>query len=170
MESNVDKRKRIETKEYLESRFHYNPGSGDLVWKVLFPGSIAGTKIKGCIKVALERLDFKAHRLCWTLYHGTPPDDGFVIDHVNGDPHDNSISNLRLCSQRQNSMNSKRPKNNTSGYKGVAKQKGTEKYRAFICVGRRQIHLGLFSTPVAAHEAYKNAAVVNFGKFACLDR
>lgn len=164
------KRARIEAFDYLNQRFSYEPETGRLRWKVLFPGREAGTKTNGCIKIALERLDFKAHRICWILYHGTPPEAGFVIDHKDGDPHNNRISNLRLCKQVENSRNSKTPKHNSSGFKGVARMRGTRRYRSYICVNRKQVHLGMHDTPEQAHESYLNAARKFFGEFACTDR
>lgn len=170
-EKNIEKRARIETFEYLDQILFYDSETGLLFWKKLFPGKIAGTAIQGVIKVALERLDFKAHRLCWILFYGKAPAEGMVIDHINGDPHDNRISNLRECMQAENSRNAKKPKNNTTGYKGVSWSPRTiMKYRAYICVDRRQIHLGLYPTAELAHAAYLKAAKEHFGEFACLDR
>lgn len=170
-ETNSAKRSRIETFEYLDKIIFYDHETGLLFWTVLFPGKIAGTPIPRGVKLAIEKLDFKAHRLCWILFYGKPPAPGMVIDHINGNPRDNRISNLRECAQVDNSRNTKKPKNNTTGFKGVAlSPKTILKYRAYICVDRRQIHLGLHATPEMAHAAYLVAAKKHFGEFACLDR
>ncbi len=89
-----------------------------------------------------------------------------VVDHINGNTLDNRKSNLRACSTKENVRNSKTPKNNTSGYKGVTWKPSKNKYRAFIKVDRKQIHLGYFDDPQKAHEAYKVAAVEHHGEFA----
>jgi hypothetical protein len=163
---NTEKRNRIETFEYLNERFEYLPSTGQLFWKVLFPGKEAGTVVRCAspfVKLALERLDFKAHRLAWILHHGKKPDDGMVIDHRDGDATNNAISNLRLCTPRENSRNSLTSKNNTTGFKGVSRQ--GKRYRSYICVDRKQIHLGRFDTAEEAFAAYMDAAKRHFGEF-----
>jgi hypothetical protein len=169
-EHNREKRARIETKEYLDRILDYNPHTGQLTWRVLWPNRRAGTiNTDGYIKVVIERLDFKAHRLCWIMYYGSAPQRGAHIDHMNRNKKDNRISNLRVCGAKENQQNANTPKNNTSGYKGVAKVRKSPKFRAYICVNRKQIHLGMFDTPEEAHSAYCQAATSYFGEYACLD-
>jgi hypothetical protein len=94
---------------------------------------------------------------------------GFVIDHINGNPLDNRKSNLRVCTQQENSFNRPRSKNNTSGYKGVSKRKETGKFRAYIHHNFKYRYLGDFKTSKEAAEAYDSAAVKLFGQFAQLN-
>ena len=166
---NAEKRKRIETFTYLNERLRYDASSGLLYWKTLFSGREAGTEGDRCIKLALERLDFKAHRLCWILHYGEPPLDGYVVDHKNGDWSDNRIENLRLCKSAENSRNSRLPSNNTVGYKGVRRGKNGSRYYSFICFDRKQIHLGSFDHDYEAADAYNEAAEALFGEFARLN-
>lgn len=166
---NIEKRKKIETFEYLDRRLSYNHLTGDLHWKVLFPGKKAGTRAENnCIKLSLERLDFKAHRVCWILHYQKLPKEGYVIDHINGNFLDNRIYNLRECLQCENSKNVKKPKNNTTGAKGVSYNGNN--FRAYICVNRKQIHLGTFKTIGEASSIYRIAAIKYFGEYACLTR
>jgi hypothetical protein len=170
-EKNLEKRLRIESYEYLNERLSYDKDTGIIRWKILFPNKIAGTKIKGgYIKLSLEKIDFKAHRLCWILHYRCRPSEHMHIDHLNGNTSDNRIQNLRLCKAKNNSANSKKPKSNTSGYKGVTTVKGSPKYRAYICVNRKQIHLGMHDKPEDAYRAYCNAANKYFGEYACIQR
>lgn len=167
-------REECEKYEHLSTLLRYNPLTGRLSWVVdRLPGArrndTAGTLTEaGYIKVVLFRKDFKAHRLAWILHHKVALPKNIVIDHVNGNASDNRISNLRACSQRENSRNSKRPKNNKSGYKGVSLQ--GSRFRAYICVERRQIHLGRFDTAEEAYSAYVKAAQKYFGEFAKFKR
>ncbi|GGI75019.1 HNH endonuclease [Deinococcus wulumuqiensis] len=85
-------------------------------------------------------------------------------DHVSGDKLDNRRSNLRACTQQENSFNRARHKNNRSGYKGVTRWKG--QWRATITKDGAQLYLGLFPHPVLAAIAYNAAALALFGPFA----
>jgi len=44
---------------------------------------------------------FYVHRLIWEVYNGEIPDDK-TIDHIDGDPSNNCLSNLQLLSWRKN--------------------------------------------------------------------
>ena len=91
--------------------------------------------------------------------------DALKVDHINGDTLDNRKSNLRICTQAQNTRNRIKPIINTSGYKGVSKQTKGKKWIARIA----NVYLGLFNTPVEAAKAYDNKAKELFGEFAHLN-
>ena len=76
-----------------------------------------------------------------------------VVDHINGDPLDNRIVNLRVCTNQENIFNSKVSKNNTSGVHGVSFHKPTKMWRAYINLDRKQIHLGMFDNIEDAKES-----------------
>jgi HNH endonuclease/AP2 domain len=90
-----------------------------------------------------------------------------MIDHRDGNSTNNRWSNLRLATVSQNNANRRRPRHNTSGYKGVSlcRRSGRRRWRAVI-YKKGQIHLGTFPTPEAAHAAYVAAAPKVHGKFA----
>lgn len=88
-----------------------------------------------------------------------------IADHQDCDPSNNEIGNLRPATHAQNRANSRKPKNNTSGYKGVQKTENG-KWKARISVSRKQYCLGVFANPTDAHKAYLLAAVEHFGEFA----
>jgi hypothetical protein len=77
-----------------------------------------------------------AERWCWTARQ--------AIDHVTGNTLDNRRCNLRPATFSENQWNSRMPKNNTSGHKGVSWNGKWIKWRAYVYVGNRQIHLGCF--------------------------
>jgi hypothetical protein len=93
---------------------------------------------------------------------GEPPHD---IDHVNGDGLDNRRANLRAVNDSLNLANSRRRKDNTSGYRGVG-QRSSGRWQASIRRDQRLIVLGTFATPEAAARAYDAAAVEAWGKYA----
>lgn len=91
------------------------------------------------------------------------------VDHIDTDSLNNRRANLRLATISQNNANRKRPKNNTSGYKGVYWDKKSEKWAAMISVDGRLRRLGSFDDPKDAYEAYCTAAKEYHGEFARLD-
>lgn len=62
----------------------------------------------------------RVHRVVWEMHNGNIP-KGLVIDHIDGDPSNNKIENLRLATSSQNSCNQKCQKNKKSGLpKGIS--------------------------------------------------
>ena len=96
-------------------------------------------------------------------------DEGLHTDHINGDGLDNRKINLRTCTASQNAMNSKTPKNNSSGFKGVYWRKDIEKWRAKIGVNRKTIHIGNYDSKIKAARAYNEAALKYHGEHAKLN-
>ena len=94
---------------------------------------------------------------------------GMVIDHINGDGLDNRKSNLRLCTNQENTRNRGANKNNKIGYKGVSFLNKFQKYLAQISVRRRNYYLGLHEDPAEAARAYDAKARELFGDFAYLN-
>jgi hypothetical protein len=61
---------------------------------------------------------YYAHRIIWLLKYNSIPSDK-VIDHIDGNPFNNQLSNLRLVSQHTNARNRKILPTNTTGINGV---------------------------------------------------
>jgi hypothetical protein len=87
-------------------------------------GSVAGTKHyepdgrKSSWQVMLKGQIYMVSRVIWVLAHKYLPSD-LVVDHLNGDPFDNSVANLSIKTQTENLRNLKKYKTNTSGITGV---------------------------------------------------
>jgi hypothetical protein len=94
---------------------------------------------------------------------------GIMIDHINGDGLDNRQSNLRCATNQQNQFNSRKRRDNTSGFRGVCWREDKKRWRARIRVGGKQQHLGLFKTAEEAARAYDEAAKRLHGEFASLN-
>lgn len=84
----------------------------------------------------------------------------------NLNPFDCRRTNLRLATKTQCIQNSRKSKNNTSGFKGVHFFKRTGKWTAKIVVDGCPIHLGYFDEPEFAYVAYCRAAEKYHGEFA----
>lgn len=169
----------------LRKVLHYDPDTGVFTWKARplrtasrqqdrswnarYAGQVAGCLRHGGrgstdywrIRVFVKT--YQAHRLAWLYVTGSWPAE--YIDHIDGDGLNNRLSNLREATHSQNLQNSKRQKNNTTGFKGVRYQKDKGKFRAGFMANGVNYHLGYYSTGEAAHEAYRAAAVRVHGEF-----
>lgn len=125
-------------------------------WNSRYAGIEAGRyDAKGYRVISIGHKPFLAHRLAWLIVSGEWPAEH--IDHRNGDPADNRITNLRECSHAENHQNRRRQSNNTSGFIGVTRRKTENKWAAKIRVGGKEIHLGVFREKEAAAAAYADA-------------
>jgi hypothetical protein len=89
------------------------------------------------------------------------PDDGMVVDHINGDGLDNRRSNLRHVSKKQNSQNRNVViSNKTSKYLGVAKIKNSKKYE--VACGSH--NLGRHEDEIKAAKRYDICAYLVYGE------
>lgn len=122
---------------------------GVLIWRVRASqrtkiGDRAGwVGNNGRISVEYKGESHLAHRVIWEMHHGDIP-HGMVIDHINHNPQDNRLENLRMVSIAENARNRKTPVNNTSGFQGVSWNKFRGKWCAKISVNGKKKHIGLF--------------------------
>lgn len=63
--------------------------------------------------------NFAVHRIVWILNNGYDIPDDCLIDHADGNIRNNSIANLKLVKEADNSRNVKIYSNNTSGKVGI---------------------------------------------------
>ena len=92
-----------------------------------------------------------------------------MTDHADGNKLNNVRSNLRPCTRTQNFQNKKRPKNNTSGFKGVSLHKASGLWRASLYLNGRSAYDKCFKYKMDAAKAYDEAAKRLFGEFAKLN-
>ncbi|MCK3201792.1 HNH endonuclease [Escherichia coli] len=106
-------------------------------------GDEAGSIIKGkgYKRVGLKGRSYKVHRIIWEMHNGPIP-EGMEVDHIDHNKINNAIWNLRLVTRKGNCHNLPLYYTNKTGYRGVYIEKG--KYRAYIKVDGKSIHLGNF--------------------------
>lgn len=165
---------KLPTQAFIKEWLSYDADTGNFVW-IKEPrtignklGKIAGTKRKrGEILIKLPgHTQLLAHRLAWMYFYGVDPPA--EIDHIDLNPNNNAIANLRLATRSQQKMNRTVQSNNKCGLKGAyyhACRRG-KKWRSQIKVGKVFIFLGYFATPEEAHVAYGKAALFYYGEFA----
>ena len=103
------------------------------------------------------------HRFLWTLWKkpATPE-----LDHRNTDGLDCRRSNIRAAELEQNRWNRGKTRGNTSGFKGVTKDRSRRKWTAQIQVRGKNHYLGTFGRAEDAAAAYAAAARRLHGRFA----
>ena len=99
------------------------------------------------------------HRIIWCHYYGEWPNSNLVIDHINRNHYDNSITNLRLVTYAENNKNRKVPRDNNSGHQGVCWKKRYKRWEASIGVDKKNIYLGVFKNKEDAIKARKDAEI-----------
>jgi hypothetical protein len=140
----MSKPKALPSQDYLNECFIYDEGTGTLTWKTRpiehfidntqylsfnkrFAGKIAGCKTPdGYLAVRINNQAYRQHRIIYKMINNEEPD---IIDHRFGNKTVNTPEEIRNATQQENSRNSKTPKNNTTGYKGVCLNKKMQKLR-----------------------------------------
>jgi len=152
----------------LKELFDYEIHTGNFVRKIKMGkgniGEIAGAfdETTGYIRIRVDGVKYAAHRLAFVYMLGRWPID--ESDHKDGVKHFNAWDNLREVTHAENMKNRKLNELTVSGLKGVSLR--GNKWRAKICVNKKQINLGTFNTSEEASSAYYAAAKIHFGEFA----
>jgi hypothetical protein len=156
--------KPLPSQEELQALFEYSPITGLFTYKVkpnfrIKIGSIAGTikktgKCKGYCFIKVNGQVYQASRLAWMYVYGIDPGD-LTVDHIDRNPSNNAIDNLRLATLSEQSFN--RTSNNTLGVRGVYYSKRKHVYiaqvnfrKAGICTSKQ------FATVEEASEWYED--------------
>jgi len=113
-----------------------------------------------------KRKTIRLHRVILALMLKRDLLTGEEVDHIDGNGLNNTRKNLRLATKAQNMANSRKRSDNTSGFKGVCWYEHKGKWRAYISVSGKKMHLGYFTSKEAAYAAYCTAAEKYHGEFA----
>lgn len=77
---------------------------------------------------------------------------GKQVDHINGNTLDNRISNLRVCTSRENQQN--RTQHRNGKLVGCSFDICRKAWKSVISINNKRKHLGYFKTEFEAHERY----------------
>lgn len=168
------------TVEYLKEALRYDPDTGKFYWRSDRPrhhfnsdrgwnisNSAYGDKEAGqcrykdgrptyvIIRIGDHR--YYAHRLVWMIHYGV--DAGQLqIDHINRDPSDNRIDNLRLATNQENSFNSPaRTYKENDAPRGIIKYLDG-RFEATLKFNDKMFHLGVYSSAKEAQNARREKA------------
>ena len=176
------------TPEMLRRLLDYDPGTGRLFWVArsaeLFRATAGRSAEHACANwnaryagteafTSVDRDGYRhgsvfnrnifAHRVVWAIVNDSFPTA--EIDHIDGDPGNNRLANLRAASRSENVCNQRIRSDNTSGHKGVSWKKDRQVWEAHIGVNGKRKRLGGFSTKELAAAAYAEASAKNHGAF-----
>lgn len=87
------------------------------------------------------------------------------VDHIDGDPSNNKMENLRWATKSENAVNSRIRTTNTSGVTGVSWFKPASKWRVQIHINGKRTNLGYFASLEEATTVRRKAAQEHFGEF-----
>ncbi len=111
---------------------------------------------------------FSIHRLVAQEFIDNP-DSKQVVDHIDHNPANNCVENLRWASGKENQGNRLKQQNTSSKFKGVYFDKQTQKWRARVRIDGKYKHLGLFDSEKDAANVYNEHAKHVFGEYAHLN-
>jgi hypothetical protein len=136
----------IITQDQVKDLFEYRDGV--LYRKVnTSPNARAGDKAgtlngNGRIYTRVNSQKYLSHRIIFLMFYGYLPQ---FIDHIDGNPLNNRIDNLRPVTSAENNRNAKIRKNNTSGVKGVCWYKAGQKWQVQLQVDGGRKFFGYYS-------------------------
>lgn len=124
---------------------HVREVDGKLYWtKTISNRAIEGTeagtiKQNGYVEIQYKKRRYYVHRLIWELYNGVIPDT-HVIDHINRNPTDNRIENLRCVERTNNLHNASLSSRNKSKYLGISWDKRSNCWQAEFMYKKKRVY------------------------------
>lgn len=107
----------------------------------------------------------KLHRYVLELY-GVDVPSGCVVDHIDGNPLNNTFDNLRICTSAENTRNRSALRN--KAYKGCTLTQ-SKKWSVIIMVNGKSYNLGVYESEHIAAQVYNEGAKRLHKEFAFLN-
>lgn len=140
--------------ELAHKMFRYDPVEGILIRKITVSSralagyKIRGTNVDGYVTVRFEDKLQYAHRIIWLMHYREWPT--MDIDHLNGNPGDNRLENLRHVSRSDNLLNK-------YVASGVYWAKRDKVWVASMQVNGLKFHIGQHKLKIVAEAMYRQA-------------
>jgi len=100
------------------------------------------------------------HRVIYMMHHEKLPE---MLDHINRNPADNRIENLRPATKTLNSQNRGVQSNSKHGHRGVYQHPKTKTYGVYIKTSDKRVWLGSYSSLEDAIRVRKYAEGLYWG-------
>lgn len=157
------------TAESVKDIFTYDSEEGILRWKVngmkVRAGQPVGSPDKvGRLRTTYNYKNYLVYHLIWLFVYGRLPEK--EIDHIDRNPGNNKLANLRECSHAENLRNAGARTNNKTGHVGIFWDERRGKYLANLMKDGVTHHIGRYHTLEEAVAARKAFADALFGEFA----
>jgi hypothetical protein len=133
------------TQEQAIKFFEYKDGI--LYWKSMpykrndLIGTEAGTLDRDRKQITINKKHYKTHRLVYLMFHGYMPKE---VDHIDNNPLNNRIENLRPANRSEQCCNTRIRKDNTSGIKGVSWDKSRNKWVVTVTKNKKTVYTNRF--------------------------
>jgi len=155
------------SQEQLKEWFNYH-SDGYLVWAVSRGKAKAGKKAgmihkNGYLRTGINGKVYSNHRLIYIWHYGKTSK---FIDHIDGNPLNNKINNLREANAIENQQNAKLSVKNTSGYKNVTLCPQTKKWAVKLRVDGKIKIVGRYNDIELANLVAIEARDKYHGKYA----
>ncbi|WP_051540951.1 HNH endonuclease signature motif containing protein [Ahrensia sp. 13_GOM-1096m] len=158
------------TQAYIRELLLYNKTTGEMTWRVdrgrfRCKGKPAGTSCRGYISIEVDGRLYKRSRLAWLYMTGEMPPVGYYVDHRDRDKGNDAWNNLRLATPAENARNRTPCARNKSGFVGVCKNNGDDRWTAFINIDGKCRTIGTFAEFDDACDARIAAEIEHYGEF-----
>lgn len=107
--------------EELRRCFHIDPTAPSGLSRTGSPGrrsgklgATGGKGSDGYWRVNFRGSSYRVHRIIWALEHGRDPGE-LLVDHIDGNPLNNVVGNLRACTDAENLQNRRSPGRRSGG-------------------------------------------------------
>jgi hypothetical protein len=127
--------------EYFEYK------NGELFWKITSSNRAIKNKKAGYKRkdnycfLRFNKKTYGIHQVVFAMHHGYIPKE---IDHIDANPSNNFIENLREATRSQNALNQPLTIKNSSGIKGVSWHKSAKKWVVQLTVNGKAKYFGTY--------------------------
>jgi HNH endonuclease len=141
---------------YIKSILKYDRGSGEFFWNKKATGRIRKSGLAGSYAwngrrvINIDGSLWLAHRLAWLYVYGKLPNGD--LDHIDRNPQNNRIENLRIVTHRQNHQNRK----NNREIIGIYGVQNNKYWAARARVNGKTIYLGCSKDPKVVEKMYSD--------------